>query len=100
MSTGRYATPRVAIDRWLNSDGHRENLFRPEWRTTGVALLPHATAHWDKNNTTVRDGIVWVNQFGNSYAGGSPTPRWAKSSGQARLTSCPRLRTVAAHTVH
>ena len=40
MSTGRYASPRVAIDRWLNSDGHRENLFRPEWRTTGIALLP------------------------------------------------------------
>jgi uncharacterized protein YkwD len=65
MSTGRYGSPRVAIDRWLNSDGHRENLFRPEWRTTGVALLPHATAHWDKNDTTIRDGIVWVNQFGD-----------------------------------
>ncbi len=64
MSTGRYASPRVAIDRWLNSQGHRENLFRPEWRSTGIALLPNATAHWDKNNTTIRDGVVWVNEFG------------------------------------
>ena len=54
----------LAIDRWLNSQGHRENLFRPEWRNTGIALLPHATAHWDKNNTTIKDGVIWVNQFG------------------------------------
>lgn len=50
--------PRVALDRWLNSPGHRENLFRPEWRTIGIALLPGADVE------RVRQGVIWVNEFG------------------------------------
>ena len=58
MAEGRFVVPRVALDRWLNSDGHRENLFRPEWRTVGVALLAGADVE------PVRDGVIWVNEFG------------------------------------
>jgi hypothetical protein len=39
IADGRYGAPRVALDGWLNSPSHRENLFRPEWRTQGIALL-------------------------------------------------------------
>lgn len=59
MAEGRFAAPRVALDGWLNSKGHRENLFRPEWRTIGIALLPEVDVE------PVRDGTVWVNQFGD-----------------------------------
>ena len=58
MAEGRFVVPRVALDRWLNSDGHRENLFRGEWRTVGVALLADAEVE------DVRDGVIWVNEFG------------------------------------
>jgi uncharacterized protein YkwD len=55
---GRFAAPRVALDRWLNSPQQRENLFRPEWRTVGIAVLGGASL------ADLEDGEVWVNQFG------------------------------------
>jgi hypothetical protein len=32
IADGRFGAPRVALDAWLNSPGHRQNLFRAEWR--------------------------------------------------------------------
>lgn len=58
LAEGPLVVPRVALDRWLNSDGHRENLFRAEWRTIGIALLADADVE------RVRGGVVWVNEFG------------------------------------
>ena len=60
VAEGKLITPRVAVDRWLNSPGHRENLFRPEWRTVGIARLGGAdVGRFD-------DGVIWVNEFGDS----------------------------------
>jgi uncharacterized protein YkwD len=59
MAEGTLVAPRVAIDRWLNSPAHRNNLFRSEWRTTGIAKLSNADVE------RVRGGVVWVNQFGD-----------------------------------
>ena len=56
---GRWVAPRVAVDQWLNSPGHRENLFRPQWRTVGIGLLR------DADFERFEDGVVWVNQFGD-----------------------------------
>ena len=47
------------LDGWLNSPGHRENLFRPEWRTQGIAVEKVAKFGQDRNMT------LWVNQFGD-----------------------------------
>jgi hypothetical protein len=58
MAEGRQAAPRVALAGWLNSDGHRENLFRAQWRTIGISFLGGA----DIDET--RNGVVWVNHFG------------------------------------
>ena len=55
----RWVSPRVAVDQWLNSPGHRENLFRPQWRTVGIGLLR------DADFERFEDGVVWVNQFGD-----------------------------------
>ncbi len=58
VAEGRWVAPRVAVDQWLNSPGHRENLFRPEWRTVGIGVLQDADFdRFDK-------GVIWVNQFG------------------------------------
>lgn len=59
LAEGRLAAPRVAVDRWLNSEGHRRNLFLREWRTMGLAVLPDAALGG------ARDGVLWVQHFGD-----------------------------------
>jgi Cysteine-rich secretory protein family len=58
VGEGPLMAPRPAVDTWLNSQGHRENLFQPAWRTVGISLLAGATLD------EVEDGVVWVNHFG------------------------------------
>jgi len=59
IASGRYGAPRVALDGWLNSPGHRENLFRPEWRTQGIAL-----AKLDEFGA-YHGAELWVSHFGS-----------------------------------
>ena len=59
ISGGPYGAPRPSLDGWLNSPGHRENIFRPEWRTQGIAVQKVAKFGQDRNMT------LWVNQFGD-----------------------------------
>src|SRR4051812_48158067 len=40
IGEGRRGAPRRAMDGWLNSTEHRENLFLSQWRTAG-----HASGH-------------------------------------------------------
>jgi uncharacterized protein YkwD len=58
ISGGAYGAPRPALDGWLNSPDHRENLFRPEWLTQGIAVEKVKNFGQDRNMT------LWVNQFG------------------------------------
>jgi uncharacterized protein YkwD len=51
-------SPRVAVDRWLNSTGHRENLFREEWSEQGVALRAAPSFRG------AEDVALWVSHFG------------------------------------
>jgi uncharacterized protein YkwD len=52
--------PRVAVDRWLNSEHHRENLFRNGWTEQGVAvrLVPSFDGQ--------PDVAIWVSEFGEA----------------------------------
>jgi uncharacterized protein YkwD len=59
VAEGPLRAPRVALDGWLNSPGHRENLFWPTWKTAGIALLQGATFG------RFRDSTIWVMQFGD-----------------------------------
>lgn len=58
VAEGALMAPRPAVDTWLNSRGHRENLFHPDWRVVGISLVGGATLD------EVEDGVVWVNHFG------------------------------------
>ncbi|MGD0166741.1 MAG: CAP domain-containing protein [Gaiellaceae bacterium] len=60
VGEGRLGAPRVALDGWLNSPEHRANLFQPEWRSEGIAVV--------KVNRLGRysDATVWVNEFASS----------------------------------
>ena len=59
IAGGRYGAPRPTLDGWLNSPGHRENLFRPEWRFEGIAVQK-----LDRFGRET-DMTLWVNQFGD-----------------------------------
>jgi len=59
IADGRYGAPRAALDGWLNSPDHRENLFRPEWRTQGVALV-----ELDRFGP-YHGAELWVSHFGS-----------------------------------
>jgi uncharacterized protein YkwD len=59
IAEGRFITPRVAVDRWLNSPHHRENLFRSGWQTVGIARLAGADVE------RFEGGVIWVNEFGD-----------------------------------
>ncbi len=37
--TGSYATPRGAVEAWMNSDGHRENILRRAYRDVGIGVV-------------------------------------------------------------
>jgi len=52
-----FQPPRVAVDQWLNSEHHRENLFNPRWKYQGVAVLS-APGFRDASA-----GEVWVEEF-------------------------------------
>jgi uncharacterized protein YkwD len=59
VGEGRRGAPRVAMDDWLNSPHHRENLFLPQWRTAGLAAVHDVTVG------DFRHAVVWVSQFGD-----------------------------------
>lgn len=59
IGSGELGRPRVAVDRWLNSPGHRENLFRDEWSEQGIALLPL------RSFNGYPDVALWVSHFGD-----------------------------------
>jgi len=52
-----YKTALAAVDGWLNSADHRENLFRGRWTAQGMAVLH--TEHLRGQD----DVAVWVSQF-------------------------------------
>ncbi|MHB8059943.1 MAG: CAP domain-containing protein [Gaiellaceae bacterium] len=58
LGEGRLGAPRVALDGWLNSPEHRENLFNSNWRYEGIAVMTAAQIGEYSRAT------VWVNQFG------------------------------------
>jgi uncharacterized protein YkwD len=55
---GPFMPARVAADGWLNSEGHRENLFRQEWTEQGIAVV---VARGFKGQSNV---AIWVSEFG------------------------------------
>jgi uncharacterized protein YkwD len=59
IADGRYGAPRPALDGWLNSPGHRENLFRPQWQIQSVYVVKLDSFPGFKSPT------LWVSEFGD-----------------------------------
>jgi hypothetical protein len=58
IADGRYGAPRPALDGWLNSPGHRENLFNPDWHVQSVYVVRLSDFPGFKSPT------LWVSEFG------------------------------------
>ena len=58
IASAAIASPRRILNGWLESEHHRENLFRTDWREQGVALLPGISLDGHPNVN------VWVSDFG------------------------------------
>jgi uncharacterized protein YkwD len=59
IADGRYGAPRPALDGWLNSPGHRENLFEPRWQVQSVYVVKLDDFPGFKSPT------LWVSEFGD-----------------------------------
>jgi uncharacterized protein YkwD len=59
LASGLFGAPRLAVDAWLNSAPHRQNLFRAEWREQGLAVVA-----LDRFGDQ-RDVSLWVSMLGN-----------------------------------
>jgi len=58
MGPGARGAPRPALDRWLNSPHHRENLLNALWTEQGIALKVA------KRFSYGSDYAVWASEFG------------------------------------
>jgi uncharacterized protein YkwD len=56
--TGSYGTPRQAMNGWLHSTGHRENILRADYRELGIGYLPNQTFQSHAGAT------LWAQEFG------------------------------------
>jgi uncharacterized protein YkwD len=59
IAEGRHGAPRVALDGWLNSPGHRENVFRPRWRVQSLYVVKLGRFN------EYRGATLWVSHFGD-----------------------------------
>ena len=59
LADGKWAAPRPALDGWLNSPGHRENIFRPEWQLQSVYVVKLDSFPGFNSPT------LWVSEFGD-----------------------------------
>jgi uncharacterized protein YkwD len=59
LASGPFGAPRPAVDAWLNSALHRENLFAPKWKEQGLAIVALARLG------SLENVVVWVNVFGD-----------------------------------
>ena len=62
LASGPFAAPRPAVDAWLNSAAHLENLFGREWREQGLVVVVLSRFG------SYRNVAVWVNVFGDRGA--------------------------------
>ena len=68
-----YATPEDAVKAWMNSEGHRANILKPEYRELGVGVVTDATGRktWVQN-FGARPGVLPVVIDGDADATDSP----------------------------
>jgi uncharacterized protein YkwD len=74
--TGKYGTPREAMNGWLHSAGHRENLLTAAYKELGVGYLP-GQSFLGRSGAT-----LWSQEFGTAtrLAGQAPATEKKKQA--------------------
>jgi len=68
--TGSYGTPRQAMNGWLHSTGHRENILAATYREIGIGYVP------GQSFQGYSDASLWSQEFGvRSPAPSTPATR-------------------------
>jgi uncharacterized protein YkwD len=75
--TGTYGTPREAMNGWLHSSGHRENILRAGYRELGIGYLA------DQTFQGYEGASLWSQEFG------ARTPKAAATPASAQPASAP-----------
>lgn len=79
--TGSYGTPREAMNGWLHSTGHREDILTPSFRELGIGYLTGQTFQG-------RSGVtLWSQEFGTRD---SAAPVSTPHASPAKRTHAPR----------
>jgi uncharacterized protein YkwD len=66
--TGKYGTPREAMNGWLHSAGHRENILAAGYTELGVGYLP------DQTFLGYSGATLWSQQFGTATRSAGQAP--------------------------
>jgi uncharacterized protein YkwD len=80
--TGSYGTPRQAMNGWLHSDGHRENILTAAYTELGIGYLPAQTFQGYTGAT------LWSQEFGVRTPAGAAASVTVKAQPKRR----PRLK--------
>ena len=83
--TGSYGTPREAMNGWLHSTGHREDILTPSFRELGIGYLTDQTFQGWSGVT------LWSQEFG------ARTPASASSTAAAPAASPSKAQPAAPH---
>jgi uncharacterized protein YkwD len=92
--TGSYGTPRQAMNGWLHSTGHRENILRADYRELGIGYLADQTFQGYAGAT------LWSQEFGvrtPAPATSSPPPAIAQPAGAPPATKPVLKKQPARH---
>ena len=82
--TGSYGTPREAMNGWLHSPGHRENLLNADYRELGIGYLP-ARVFQGYGGAT-----LWAQEFGTAERGAATVVVVAASTDTKAQTLAPK----------
>jgi uncharacterized protein YkwD len=78
--TGTYGTPREAMNGWLHSSGHRENILRAGYRELGIGYLA------DQRFQGYEGASLWSQEFGARTPEAAATPASAQSASAPAAT--------------
>jgi uncharacterized protein YkwD len=92
--TGSYGSPRQAMNGWLHSAGHRENILTPSYTELGVGYLSGQTFQGSTGAT------LWSQEFGLRTPAGAPIsahPPTVKPSPKSKKKPAPHLHRTNLH---
>ena len=84
--TGALAQPRLIVNAWMNSPGHRANILRPDFDEIGFGIVI--------GNPSAPEGATYVNTFGGTGGGSATAEGDGEGEGEAAPAAAPPASTT------